>query len=66
MHKVQAYVAPKLFGGAEAKSPVGGTGISEIADAQNVHLTSVSKVGPDLLIEGRIFRPAPDESEKGR
>lgn len=66
VHKVQAYIAPKLFGGAGAKSPVGGTGISEIADAQNVHLTSVSKVGPDLLIEGRICRPAPDESEKGR
>ena len=37
VHKVQAYIAPKLFGGAEAKSPVEGLGVD--TPVQAVRLT---------------------------
>lgn len=52
--KVQAYIAPKLIGGAEAKSPVGGAGIPLMADALLLEQPTITRLGADLLIEGRI------------
>ncbi len=51
---VQAYIAPKLFGGAAAKTPIGGTGFAAPdlgRKLKNVHYTHF---GEDLLIEGDI------------
>lgn len=52
--RVQAYIAPKLIGGAEAKGPVGGAGISKMADALELDDLTITRLGDDLLVEGRI------------
>lgn len=49
--KVQAYIAPKLFGGALAKSPVGGAGIENPAEAFRLSKPAVSFLGEDVLLE---------------
>ena len=33
VRKVQAYIGPKLFGGAAAKTPVEGTGVAAVSEA---------------------------------
>lgn len=52
--KVQAYIAPKLFGGSGAKSPVGGMGFAEVADCIHLKNTHISMFDGDILIEGEV------------
>ena len=52
--RVQAYIAPKLIGGADAKGPVGGAGIPLMCDAQALLHPTITRLGDDILIEGRI------------
>ena len=54
VHKVQAYIAPKLIGGASAHGPVGGPGIAKMADALHLADLTITRLGEDILIEGRI------------
>ena len=54
VQKVQAYLAPKLFGGRAAKTPVDGTGVPDPADAFLLKDSVITKFGEDFLIEGRI------------
>ena len=56
VQKVQAYVAPKLLGGAGAKSPVGGLGAADPAQAVRLRDVTVSRLGDDFLIEGEVER----------
>lgn len=53
--RVQAYIAPKIFGGVQSKTPVGGAGF--LAPDECLHLEDVSfvRLGEDLLMEGRVF-----------
>ena len=48
--KVQVYIGNKIFGGKEAKSPVGGSGVDLPDQARSLRLKSVEAFGPDLLI----------------
>lgn len=48
--KVQVYIGNKIFGGKEAKSPVGGHGVDLPYQARSLRLKSVEAFGPDLLI----------------
>ncbi|MFQ5560258.1 MAG: bifunctional diaminohydroxyphosphoribosylaminopyrimidine deaminase/5-amino-6-(5-phosphoribosylamino)uracil reductase RibD [Nitrospinota bacterium] len=52
--KVLYFIAPKIIGGREAVSSVGGTGIDSLKDFFTVENASVSSVGPDFLIEGYL------------
>lgn len=52
--RVQAYIAPKLIGGEQAKGPVGGAGIAKMADALALDEMTITRLGDDLLVEGRI------------
>lgn len=52
--KVQAYIAPKLFGGVSAKSPIGGEGIPHPADAFMLGDSNIVRIGEDILIESRL------------
>lgn len=52
--EVMFFVAPKIVGGREAKTPVEGPGISRISKAFSVFDISVRKIGPDILIKGRV------------
>ena len=54
VQRVQAYIAPKLFGGADAKSPVAGTGVELPAQAVQLQNTTVTQIGPDFLLESEV------------
>ncbi|MCL2484855.1 MAG: bifunctional diaminohydroxyphosphoribosylaminopyrimidine deaminase/5-amino-6-(5-phosphoribosylamino)uracil reductase RibD [Endomicrobia bacterium] len=48
------FVAPKIIGGKDAVSVVGGKGVAKIKDAVNTKNMKVKKIGPDLLITGKL------------
>ncbi len=52
--KLQVYMAPKIFGGTNAKSAVGGTGIALPDDAFKLSDPEVTAIGEDILIEYRV------------
>jgi diaminohydroxyphosphoribosylaminopyrimidine deaminase/5-amino-6-(5-phosphoribosylamino)uracil reductase len=52
--EVHAFTAPKLCGGREAASPIGGHGVERMADALSLVDVQVQHVGPDFYLKGRI------------
>lgn len=54
VHKVVSYVAPKLFGGKDAKTPVEGLGVADPKDAVELHIQNIRRVGEDICIEGEV------------
>ena len=60
VQKVQAYIAPKIFGGASSKTPVGGTGFPAPAEAIRLRNITVTQLGQDLLLEGDIEKETGD------
>lgn len=54
VQRVQAYVAPRLLGGAAAKSPVEGQGFPEPGAAVHLKHLQVIHLGEDLLIESEV------------
>lgn len=61
VHKVYAYIAPKLFGGENAKTPVEGEGIHKISDAIIFDELKATPLGGDILLEGKV-KPCLPES----
>lgn len=53
VQEVNAFVAPKIFGG-KARSPVEGTGVESPQEALQMEMKQVRQVGKDLLITYRI------------
>lgn len=54
VQKVQAYIAPKLLGGAAAKTPVEGAGVPSPADAFLLKNSVSMLLGEDILIESEV------------
>lgn len=54
VNRIQAYVAPKIIGGATAKSPIGGKGVFEMSQAIHLKNSIVSRLGTDFLIESEV------------
>ncbi len=52
--KVQAYVAPRVFGGAEAPSAVGGPCLAVPGRAISLSSPRVTRLGEDLLLESEV------------
>lgn len=52
--KILAFIGNKIIGGNEAKTPVGGMGISLMSDAIPLNFSSIQRIGDDLLIEAYI------------
>ena len=44
------YIAPKIFGGQEAKSPVGGSGVKLACEAYGFEIKETRRIGEDILI----------------
>lgn len=61
--KLQVYIAPKLIGGASAKSPVGGHGIAKMSDCINLGKPKIIPLGKDLLLEYRFVNEPADDLE---
>jgi len=54
VQKVQAYIAPKIFGGAGAVSPVGGIGVADPGGAFLLINSSLTMLDEDILIESEV------------
>lgn len=54
VQRTYAYLAPKLFGGAEAKTPIEGQGVGAPEDAIQLRGSSVTQLGADFLIESEV------------
>ncbi|NOU61151.1 bifunctional diaminohydroxyphosphoribosylaminopyrimidine deaminase/5-amino-6-(5-phosphoribosylamino)uracil reductase RibD [Marinifilum caeruleilacunae] len=52
--EVVSFVAPKIIGGAEAKSPVGGEGIELMKNAIELDDVKYEQLGQDLMLQGKI------------
>ena len=51
---LQAYIAPKLFGGRQAPGPIGGPGVELPAQAPVLRDYSLTRYGQDILLEGEL------------
>lgn len=54
VQRIYSFVAPKIFGGAAAPSPVAGSGVLEVADAFSLSQIDARKIGSDVLIEYEV------------
>ena len=54
VNKVYAYIAGKLIGGMDARSPVEGMGIDRMADAITLQNVEIEKLGDDFCIVGYV------------
>lgn len=52
--KVYFFIAPKIIGGKEAKTPVAGTGILNLQEALTLKDIKIEKLEEDILIIGRV------------
>ena len=55
VNKVRCYLAPKIFGGAKAPSPVGASGVALPGEAFCLKNISFGALGEDLYIEGEVW-----------
>ncbi len=54
VQRVQAYIAPLLLAGANAKSPLGGAGFPNPAAGMRLRDPVISQIGDDFLIEAEV------------
>jgi len=52
--EVYAFIAPKIVGGAEARTPVEGQGVTRMADALVLQDITVQQIADDVLVHGFI------------
>ncbi len=56
VNKVQCYISPKLFGGMNALTPVGGMGVEYPKDAIILTGSTITQLGDDFLIESKVSK----------
>jgi len=54
--KVCFFIAPKIIGGRDAKTPVEGKGIARVNDAIQLRDVTCRRIGTDFLVEGYVRR----------
>ncbi|WP_326911594.1 bifunctional diaminohydroxyphosphoribosylaminopyrimidine deaminase/5-amino-6-(5-phosphoribosylamino)uracil reductase RibD [Sedimentibacter sp. MB31-C6] len=54
--KVQAYIAPKILGGINSKTPVAGMGVESPNEAFFLTNSIITNLGEDILIESEVAR----------
>ncbi|MDO4793229.1 MAG: bifunctional diaminohydroxyphosphoribosylaminopyrimidine deaminase/5-amino-6-(5-phosphoribosylamino)uracil reductase RibD [Filifactor alocis] len=54
VHRVQAYISPKILGGAQAKTPVSGEGVTHPDRAFFLTRPEVKIIGRDVLLESEV------------
>ena len=64
VQQVQAYIAPKLFGGRDAKAPIEGAGVPLPDAAFRLKNSRLEQLGKDFLIESEVEYPCLPESWK--
>lgn len=56
--EVYVFVSPKILGGVDARSPVGGQGLAQVPSTKSLHRLSHQVLGDDILIHGFVTRAA--------
>ena len=56
--EVMFSIAPKIIGGKEAYTPIGGKGVSYLSQAIEIEELKVRSIGKDLLVYGRVKKEA--------
>ncbi|MCI9491471.1 bifunctional diaminohydroxyphosphoribosylaminopyrimidine deaminase/5-amino-6-(5-phosphoribosylamino)uracil reductase RibD [Lachnospiraceae bacterium 48-42] len=59
VQEIKAFIAPKIFGGAEAKTPVEGQGVDDPDSAYMLKLQKMSMTGEDILLEYKVQNSSP-------
>ena len=54
VNKIRAYIAPKIIGGANAKSPIGGYGATNMSEVINLKSMNFTHVENDFVVEGYL------------
>lgn len=54
IHKVWAFIAPKIVGGSGKFTPVGEMGLSQMAEALPLTDLKIQSIGVDILVEGYL------------
>jgi diaminohydroxyphosphoribosylaminopyrimidine deaminase/5-amino-6-(5-phosphoribosylamino)uracil reductase len=54
--EVHVFIAPKLFGGQKARSPIRGAGVEQVTDALQLENLQVQRLGDDVYFSGRVKR----------
>lgn len=52
--EAHVFIAPKLVGGKNAVSPIGGTGLATIAGCPQLDHPTISQSGPDIYVNGFV------------
>jgi diaminohydroxyphosphoribosylaminopyrimidine deaminase / 5-amino-6-(5-phosphoribosylamino)uracil reductase len=50
VNEIVAYFAPKIIGGKQAPTPIGGIGFDSMADVMQLEIRRVETIGPDIKI----------------
>ena len=56
VNKVQAYIAPKIFGGIDAKTPVLGIGVDSPDNSFYLSNSKIIRIDEDILIESEVVQ----------
>ena len=62
VQEVQAFIAPKLFGGMNSKTPVEGTGVRFPSEAVKLKCVDICQVGEDIRITCQVCGKEQEES----
>ena len=54
VNKIRAYIAPKIIGGTNAKSPIGGYGARSMSEVINLKSMNVTQIENDFVVEGYL------------
>ena len=60
VNRLQVYIAPKLFGGANARSPVGDPGVDNPNEAYRFTQPRITYLGDDILLESEVIPCLPE------
>ena len=55
VQKVMSYIAPRIFGGQEAKTPVEGKGVALPDEGATLHIRTLTRLDDDILIESEVM-----------
>ena len=62
VQEVQAFIAPKLFGGMNSKTPVEGIGVRFPSEAVKLKCTDICQIGEDIRITCQVCGKVQEES----
>jgi len=51
VNELRVFVAPKIFGGVSAKTPVEGNGVDEVSDAVHFQLSEIQRIDGDVYLK---------------